>query len=427
MPLRSSGRPPRRCRRRGRTPCRGGRRRWRRAGRGPSRRPTREARRGRTERSRWLTKSRMISIVSSASSRRNAFLDGVGPADRGHRRQVVQRRVRRRSGRVGERSPAGERPQRVQRPLPGVEVAGVARHDQVHRRAVRLGRDERQRRRVADEGDRRQLVGRRRDDLGVGPQPLAGGRVDDGAAEDGVDRVEPVAEAGRDPEVAAAAAERPEEVGVLRFGRRQQPAVGGDDVDRQQVVDRHPVLAHQPAHPAAERQPGDADGRHVAARRRQPVDRGCERCTRPRSGRLPPRRRAARGSTSSRFMRERSRTSPSSTVPYPAGLCPPPRTASGRSLVRAKSTAAITSATLAGPDDQRRVAVDGRVPDPARPVVLVVAGPDDVTAQPSEARRSKRYHGLTPLRDRGHRRPYGQRGASTSQDPGRFSTQRREL
>ena len=39
-------RPPRSCRRRGRTPCRDGRRRWHRAGRAPSRLPARGARRG---------------------------------------------------------------------------------------------------------------------------------------------------------------------------------------------------------------------------------------------------------------------------------------------------------------------------------------------------------------------------------------------
>ena len=59
---------------------------------------------------------------------------------------------------------------------------------------------------------------------------------------------------------------------MLRFGRRQQPAVGSDDVDLQQVVDRHPVLTHQPSHPTGECQPGDADGGHVAAWRRQSVD-----------------------------------------------------------------------------------------------------------------------------------------------------------
>ena len=52
---------------------------------------------------------------------------------------------------------------------------------------MRLGGDERQRRGVADEGDRRQFVGRGGDHLRVGSQTLAGRRVDDRSAEDGVD------------------------------------------------------------------------------------------------------------------------------------------------------------------------------------------------------------------------------------------------
>ena len=85
--------------------------------------------------------------------------DGVRPADGGHRREVVEGRVRHRTGRVGERGAAGERPQRGQRLLPGGGVADVARQDQVHGRAVRLGRDEGKRRRLPDERDRCQLVG----------------------------------------------------------------------------------------------------------------------------------------------------------------------------------------------------------------------------------------------------------------------------
>ena len=40
--------------------------------------------------------------------------------------------------------------------------------------------------------------------------------------------------------------------------RLHELAVGGDQVHGEQLVDRQPVLAHQPADAAAERQPGDA-------------------------------------------------------------------------------------------------------------------------------------------------------------------------
>jgi hypothetical protein len=46
------------------------------------------------------------------------------------------------------------------------------------------------------------------------------------------------------------------------------PAVGGDELDRPQAVDRQPELALEPAHPAAERQARDAgvDTSRCAAR-----------------------------------------------------------------------------------------------------------------------------------------------------------------
>ena len=126
--------------------------------------------------------------------------------------------------------------------------------------------------------------------------------------------MEPVTQAGGDPEVAATAAERPEQVLMLRFGRRHQLAIGGDEFNRQQVVDRHPVLAHQPAEPTGERQPGDADSGDVAARRRQAGSvRPCVVLPPGQATFAEATRRS--GSTSSPFIGERSSTSPSSIVP----------------------------------------------------------------------------------------------------------------
>ena len=64
-------------------------------------------------------------------------------------------------------------------------------------------------------------------------------------------------ERGDHAEVAAAASQRPEQVGVLILGRAQQLALGGHDVDGEEVVDREAVLAHQPANATAEGEPGD--------------------------------------------------------------------------------------------------------------------------------------------------------------------------
>ena len=46
-----------------------------------------------------------------------------------------------------------------------------------------------------------------------------------------------------DPEVAAAAADRPEQVGFVVGVDLPDPAVGGDHLGREQVVDRQAVLA----------------------------------------------------------------------------------------------------------------------------------------------------------------------------------------
>src|SRR6266540_378943 len=65
-------------------------------------------------------------------------------------------------------------------------------------------------------------------------------------------------ELGHDPEVAAAAANAPEEILVLVRGRLDELAVGGDQIHAPQLVDREAVPAHDPADSAPEGQPGDA-------------------------------------------------------------------------------------------------------------------------------------------------------------------------
>ena len=57
------------------------------------------------------------------------------------------------------------------------------------------------------------------------------------------------------------------------LGRRRghEPSVGRDELDREQAVDRQAVLPREPADPAAEREPGDARVRDLAARDGEPV------------------------------------------------------------------------------------------------------------------------------------------------------------
>ena len=85
------------------------------------------------------------------------------------------------------------------------------------------------------------------------------------------ERMQPELERGRDPEVRARAAQAPEEVGVLVLARPDEPAVGGDELDGEQAVDRQAELALQAAHPAAEREAGDAGVRDDSDRADEPV------------------------------------------------------------------------------------------------------------------------------------------------------------
>ena len=76
---------------------------------------------------------------------------------------------------------------------------------------------------------------------------------------------------GHDAEVAAAAAQRPEEVRVVLGVGAHEPAVGGDELERGHGVGLQAVLAGQPAHAAAERVAGDPDVRRRAVQARQTV------------------------------------------------------------------------------------------------------------------------------------------------------------
>src|SRR5204863_7895104 len=76
---------------------------------------------------------------------------------------------------------------------------------------------------------------------------------------------------GDDAEVAAAAAQAPEEIGVLLLARSQALAVGRDDGRSEQVVEREAVQTDQVPDPAAERQPRDTGITEGPAGRGEPV------------------------------------------------------------------------------------------------------------------------------------------------------------
>ena len=210
--------------------------------------------------------------------------------------ELVHRRVGHRADHVGERR--RDRAERRHRGGAVVERARVDRHDDDGRHADGLRRHERRGRQAHHERDLGQLLGRRDRRVDEVAQHLRRQRQDEHAARDHVDRVEPVAEARGDAEVAAATADGPEQVGVRGLAHGDEPAVGGHEVHLDQAVDRQAVLAGQPADATAEGQAPEADRAGVAERRREAVLSGGRACTRRRSRRPGPSRFRRTGSMS---------------------------------------------------------------------------------------------------------------------------------
>jgi hypothetical protein len=201
----------------------------------------------------------------------------VAPAGRvdrvGH---GLQGGVGQRGDAVGQGRPEG--PQGPQRRLAGVQVPAEPGGGQADRGpADQLRWHERGRRRRRLEGEPAgHLVGEAGLQLGqAGGQ--AGGplqRVQQQAAEDQrAQRVQPVGEAGRHPEVAAPAAQRPPQLG-LPVVDGEHPAVGTDHLGGDQVVTGRAEAALQPAGPAAQGDPGHPDRRVPPAGHGQPVRLG---------------------------------------------------------------------------------------------------------------------------------------------------------
>ena len=110
-------------------------------------------------------------------------------------------------------------------------------------------------------------------ELAVGREHL-GGLLDAPerrAGDDRADLVQAERERRDDAEVAAAAADRPEQVGVLVLARADALAARQDDLRLEQVVDREAALAGQVAEAAAEREAADAGGRDDPAGRGEAV------------------------------------------------------------------------------------------------------------------------------------------------------------
>ena len=189
----------------------------------------------------------------------------------------------------------------------------------------------------------------------------------------GAERLESELERRRDPEVPAGATQTPEELGLLGLGRADEPAVGGDELDGGQVVDREPEMALEAADSPTERQPGDAgvaddaDRADEAVRLRRDVKLAEERAA-VRPGDPGP--RIDLDAAHRRHVDEEAAVAP----PSPAALWPPDRTVISRSCSRAKRIAVATSSALDRAGDDRRPPIVDRVPEATGVVVPASSG-----------------------------------------------------
>ena len=126
-----------------------------------------------------------------------------------------------------------------------------------------------QRRDRAEPDDGAELVRSVGDEVAVEVHDVGGvlGRPEHRSGDDGgAQWVQRETERAGDAEVPAAAAQRPEQVGVIVGRRADDLALGGDHLDLREVVDGEPVLAHEPADAAAQADTADAGMADDAAR-----------------------------------------------------------------------------------------------------------------------------------------------------------------
>ena len=167
---------------------------------------------------------------------------------------------------VDERRPEpAEGPNRT---LAVFDGAGVTAGDGDGRPPMQVLGDARQRGDGAEPHDGAELVGRFGDEVPVEAQHVGGvvGRPEDGPGHHGrAEGMQSEPERGDNAEVAAAASQRPEQIGVFVGGRQEDAALGGDHLGGEEVVDDEPVLAHEEADAAAEGEPADSGVAHDAA------------------------------------------------------------------------------------------------------------------------------------------------------------------
>ena len=184
--------------------------------------------------------------------------------------QMRQRGRRNRRERVDLRAELAQRRDQLGA---AVLVAEVGHFEDHHLAAAHHLGDLLEGRELHDPPDRGRLFRRRRQPLSPGFEHLRGPlpRERKHPGVEGVDRVEVELDCGDRGEAAAAAAQRPEEVGLaVAVGANAAP-VGQHGVDREDAVGGQAVRPPEPGQTAAERVTDDADVDRGPGQRRQAV------------------------------------------------------------------------------------------------------------------------------------------------------------
>ena len=196
-----------------------------------------------------------------------------------------------------------------------------------------------------------------------------------------------------DAEVAAAAPQPPEQVGVLVGRRADQLAVRRHDLVPERVVAGQPELPTEPPDAPAERQPADAGVRHDPRRRREP-ERLRRRVERPEQRpALHLRRARARVDDDAPHPRQVDHQPAVGHRPSRRTVPAAPHAERQTELARDPDRGAHVVGAGA-PHDVRRATVDGAVPDGARRVVLGGVGDEDLALE-AGGQRSGRGHATT--------------------------------
>jgi len=255
--------------------------------------------------------------------------------------------------------------------------------------------DDRQRRDRAEPDDVAELIGRVGGEVTVEAQYVDGvlGRPEHRSGEHGgADAVQRETERGDDAEVAAPAAQRPEQVGVIVGRRPDNLALGGDQLGLHQVVDGEPVLAHQPADPAAQTETTDPGVAHDAARGGQ-TERLCLVVDIAPQGTALDQGPALDGIDRDGAHRRKVDHDPVVAHRSPGHVV---ATASHGDLevaVPGEPDGRGNIGGAAAPRDQTRSSIDRPVPDGARVVVVRVVGGDHLAPEPGDRHGAQGRHG----------------------------------